>query len=128
MNADMLGLLGAGVALGGWIVWFRLMQRVSVPDNRMPFLLAMAIALALGAAALASGPGLIGKIGAGFALVSGGIYLGLRTQSAQPSTTPVPSVGAPIPDFTLPNEAGESFMLSSISGKPYLLKFFRGHW
>jgi len=37
-------------------------------------------------------------------------------------------VGGPILDFSAPDENGEPFALASLRGRPYLLKFFRGHW
>jgi cytochrome oxidase Cu insertion factor (SCO1/SenC/PrrC family) len=30
--------------------------------------------------------------------------------------------------FAIPDERGEPFDLASLRGRPYLLKFFRGHW
>lgn len=39
-------------------------------------------------------------------------------------TQPVPAVGAPAPDFTLPSTSGADFTLSSLRGKNVLLAFF----
>jgi peroxiredoxin len=38
------------------------------------------------------------------------------------------ALGQPIPEFTAPDAEGQPFALSSLHGRPYLLKFFRGHW
>src|SRR3954468_2738631 len=43
------------------------------------------------------------------------------TASAAP---PVPAVGQPAPDFTLPSTSGEKLTLSTLRGKPVLLAFF----
>jgi peroxiredoxin len=37
---------------------------------------------------------------------------------------PLPAVGAPAPDFTLPSTSGESVTLSALQGKNVLLAFF----
>ena len=37
-------------------------------------------------------------------------------------------IGGPIIDFTVAVANDESFELGSLRGKPFLLKFFRGHW
>ena len=33
-----------------------------------------------------------------------------------------------IPAFSLTDHRGEAFSISELAGKPFLLKFFRGHW
>ena len=38
------------------------------------------------------------------------------------------AVGAPILDFEAPDAEGEPFDLATLRGRPFLLKFFRGHW
>lgn len=41
-----------------------------------------------------------------------------------PAASPVPSVGQPAPDFTLPSTSGDKLTLSALRGKPVLLAFF----
>jgi peroxiredoxin len=38
------------------------------------------------------------------------------------------SVGASLPEFTATDDRGETFAFRAESGRPVLLKFFRGHW
>ena len=45
-----------------------------------------------------------------------------------PGAIAEPVVGAPIIDFTALDDRAVPFELGSLRGKPYLLKFFRGHW
>jgi hypothetical protein len=39
-----------------------------------------------------------------------------------------PALGAPAPDFALPDQTGEVVRLSDFRGAPLLLVFYRGHW
>jgi len=87
-----------------------------------------ALGVALALAALGGGPGWPGGIAAGLALVAGGVFLTLQTLSRQPALVPAVQVGGPILDFSAPDDAGERFDLASLRGRPFLLKFFRGHW
>ena len=128
MGGELLGVLAAGVVVLTGVVWFRLIKAVRVPSNRVAFFAAMGVGVALGIAAFAQGTGVLGGLAAGFAVVAGGAFLGLRLQSTQDVRQPAVGVGRPILDFTAPDERGEPFDLASLGGKPYLLKFFRGHW
>ena len=56
------------------------------------------------------------------------IFPALRLQSRQQPNRPAVAVGEPMLLFSAPDENGVDFDLSSLNGKPYLLKFFRGHW
>jgi cytochrome oxidase Cu insertion factor (SCO1/SenC/PrrC family) len=38
------------------------------------------------------------------------------------------AVGKPAPDFTLKDQNGQDFTLSSLRGGPVLLIFYRGYW
>ena len=82
----------------------------------------------LGLLAFARGPGLAGGIAAGLALGGGGLFLLLQVLGQQSRRTPTVAVGQPILDFTAPDADGRPFALASLRGRPYLLKFFRGHW
>ena len=109
-------------------LWFRRLNAVRIPENRSAFNIAMAAGVLLGVAALVSGPGLLGGVGAVIALVGGGTFLGLGAASKMDSKEPAVKVGAKILEFTAPDAQGEPFELAKLRGKPFLLKFFRGHW
>ncbi len=70
----------------------------------------------------------LGSIAGGIAALLGFAFLGLRPQSSQKPKRPAVEVGGPILGFSAPDENGVDFDLSNLKGKPYLLKFFRGHW
>jgi len=38
------------------------------------------------------------------------------------------NAGNPVPDFTLPDQDGKPFTLSSLRGAPVVLIFYRGYW
>jgi peroxiredoxin len=38
------------------------------------------------------------------------------------------AAGRPAPDFTLRDQDGQPFTLSTQRGKPVLIYFYRGHW
>jgi hypothetical protein len=128
VNGDLLGigsLLVAGVA---WALWLRRVQAVAVPRDRRAFLLAAGSAVALGIGAFSAGTGHLGAVAAGLGIFSGAVYLALRLQSRQDARAPAVKVGEPMPAFDAPDEAGARFDSASLAGRPYLLKFFRGHW
>jgi hypothetical protein len=128
MSGTWLGLAGALLVVATGIVWFRLIAAVRVPANRTPYFATMGVGAALGVAAFVQGTGVVGGVAAGFAIVAGGAFVGLRLQSRQDAREPAVRIGAPILDFTAPDENGQPFALSSLRGRPFLLKFFRGHW
>ncbi len=128
MSGMLLGLAGAALIAAGWAEWFRRLRAVRVPRNRAPFLAVMAAGACLGALAFAVGPGLVGGIAAGVALLGGGAFLGLRAISAQDARTPAVAVGGPVLDFEAADDQDRPFQLASLAGRSFLLKFFRGHW
>jgi len=113
------------VTATSWVIGLRAAR---LSGRRGLAMIGFAIALVLGVLALLTDPGLLGGIAAGVGASAGAIFLGLQTLAGQVPATPAVSVGAPILDFTAPDENGEPFDLASLRGKPYLLKFFRGHW
>lgn len=62
------------------------------------------------------------------AILGAGMLLFFTLISGMPANVPAVKVGAPILDFTARDANGNDFALSSLSGGPFLLKFFRGHW
>jgi cytochrome oxidase Cu insertion factor (SCO1/SenC/PrrC family) len=128
VSGDRLALLALLVALVAGAEFGRRIRRVSVPARRIAFDLAWLAALALGAAAFARGTGWAGALAAGTACALGAVMLLLRLQSAQLALVPRVAVGLPVLDFSAPDEHGRPFSLASLAGRPFLLKFFRGHW
>ena len=128
MSGDLLGLAAATVVVATGVVWFRLVKAVRIPRVRAPYFAAMGLGVALGLAAFVQGTGLFGAIPAGFAILAGGFFLALRLQSAQDAREPAVELGQPILDFAATDDRGGRFELASLRGRPFLLKFFRGHW
>jgi cytochrome oxidase Cu insertion factor (SCO1/SenC/PrrC family) len=128
MNGDLLGFASAALSIGAWAYWMRLMQAVKVPRDRTAFLAVMGVGVVLGIGAFIAGTGIFGGIAAGLGLFAGAMYLGLRLQSAQDKREPAVALGQPMLAFSAPDDSGATFDSAALAGKPYLLKFFRGHW
>ena len=128
MNGSLVGLVGmAMVALPG-IQWLRLMQQVRIPKDTTAFVVTNGSGALLGAAAFALGTGPGGALAAGFAVLGGLGFVALRAASGQARVVPAVAVGGPIVDFSATDDEGRPFALASLHGRPFLLKFFRGHW
>lgn len=127
-TGTLLGFASLAIALANAALFFSRMRRVALPQNRIAHELAWAAALALGLAALWLGAGWLGGAAAALGAFAGGLMLLLRLGSAQARALPAVRVGAPILDFSALDEHAAPFTLSSLAGKPLLLKFFRGHW
>jgi threonine dehydrogenase-like Zn-dependent dehydrogenase len=125
---DALGVIGLMLAASAGALWFRKVVAVEIPEARAPFTAAFAAAAVLGIASFALGNGVVGGISAGLAIALGGSMAGLRAISKQDGKLPAVRVGDRILDFTAPDEDTNAFSLASLSGSPFLLKFFRGHW
>jgi hypothetical protein len=128
VSGPALGILGGLLSLGLAAFWLRRLRQVRIPADRRPFLVGNGVAAGLGALALVLGAGALGSILAVVAILGGATFLGLAAQSAQLPLKPAVAVGEPIIDFTLPDHEGRPFDLAALRGKPFLLKFFRGHW
>jgi len=124
----VLGFLALLLVVGAAVLWFRRAMAVRLPRNRVGFVLAWAGGALLGLVALFQGPGWVGGIPAGLAVVAGGFLTVLTAISAQQVAPDAVSVGEVLRDFSAPDENGQTFELSQTAGRPLLLKFFRGHW
>ena len=124
----MLSFVGLVIVVATGVRWFQLIQNVAIPRNRVGFHLAFAGGAVLGLVGAITGTSWLSTIVGGLAAVAGSMMPLLRLQSGQKSAEPTLSVGEPILAFTALDENGVAFDLASLKGKPYLLKFFRGHW
>ncbi|MDJ0785381.1 MAG: hypothetical protein QNK05_01155 [Myxococcota bacterium] len=123
-----LGFASLAVTLATATAWVVGLRAARLSGRRGLAMLGFAVALGLGVVALLSSPGTLGGIAATFGTAAGAIFLGLQTLAGQVDATPAVAVGGPILDFTAPDDQGKPFDTASLRGKPYLLKFFRGHW
>jgi hypothetical protein len=128
MLGTILGIAGGLLELALSAVWLWLIRRVRIPADLRPTIAAHAVAVALGIAAFVLGASALGQILAALAIIGGIVFLALQTQSRQARLTPAVAVGGSVIEFTLPDHEGRPFDLATLRGKPFLLKFFRGHW
>lgn len=128
MSPTVLAFAALFLIAGSMVLWFRRMKEVRIPANRAPFVAAWLGGAVLAVVALAQGVDWVGGIAAFVAAFAGGLFTLLVAISAQQVAPDALKVGDPLPDFSAPDEHGELFSISSLAGKPVLLKFFRGHW
>jgi len=124
----LLGIAALLLVGISWAWYARAIVAVRVPANRRVYIAVMGLGTLLGALSFAVGNGGPGAVSAGAAVIGGLVFIGLRAISGQDKPKPAVSVGEPILDFDAPDEDGHSFSLASLHGRPFLLKFFRGHW
>lgn len=111
------------------IVWFRLLTAVKIPKNRSIYILLFILSLCMGIASLAIGTeNILASIGAGLAILVSTLYLLTVAIGNQKGGTGKFVVGKPLPVFSAVDENNISFDITTLSGQPILLKFFRGHW
>jgi len=128
MSGQALGFFALALVGATGALWFRRLNQLRAGEVRGLVIGLMGVAAAVALLAFGLGAGLAGGLAAGLALAVSGVFLVLQPFSGQARTQPAVRVGGPILDFTAPNDAGEPFDLASLRGKPFLLKFFRGHW
>ncbi len=110
------------------VLWFRAINRVALPKNRLRYVFTWVVAVLLGVMALSGEPGWLGGVPAALGTFSACLLLFTVLISRQKLATDAIAVGLSIPDFNAPDENGEIFDSSSLSGHPALIKFFRGMW
>jgi peroxiredoxin len=128
MTGSALGLLAGALTLGAGLRWLQLMRQVRLPRHATRYVAASGIAAALGVAAFVLGTGMAGGIAAGLAIAGGVAFMALVAASGQARIAPAVTVGGPVLDFVASDDTGRPFALASLQGRPFLLKFFRGHW
>lgn len=128
MSGAILGFLALLLVAQAGVVWMRLIREVRVAERRPLVLLVILAGMGLGLLAFGRGPGIAGGVAAGLAVGAGVLFLLLQVLGQQSRRAPAVAVGRPILDFSAPDADGRPFQLASLRGRPYLLKFFRGHW
>jgi len=109
--------------------WARGMLQVRISPNITPVRVALLFGAALSLLPFVlAGGGLLLRIACGVAITIVALFMGLDSIATLPSPVPSVGVGSPAPDFTARTSEGDDFSLSSLRGRPVLLKFFRGHW
>jgi len=128
MSGAIFGYLALLLLVQAGFVWLRSIREVRTGERRPLVLLVVLSGMGLAGLAFARGPGVPGGVAAGLALGLGALFLVFQLLGRQSRVVPNVAVGRPILDFTAPDAEGRPFSLSSLRGRPLLLKFFRGHW
>jgi len=123
-----LGFAAFGVAALTMVVWFRQIEQVDIPENRIVFVLFFLSAVALAIGAFVVRTRWFGAIPAVLAIAIGAMFPLTMAISGQEVATTGIQVGQTIPSFKALDRNGEWFDSASLDGKPVLIKFFRGHW
>lgn len=123
----MLGIIGLAIVITTGVIWWRRIQSVTVPRNRTPFFAGFLGGATIGLIGAFQG-GWVSMLTGGVAALVGFSFSALRLQSAQKPNAPTVGLGEKMLAFSAPDAEGVDFDLSTVSGRPYLLKFFRGHW
>jgi len=123
-----LGIAAFGVAALTMVVWFRQINQVDIPENRIVFAIFFISAVALAICAFVMRTRWFGAIPALVAIVIGGFFPFSMTISRQETGTTGIQVGQTMPQFKALDRNGDWFDSASLEGKPVLMKFFRGHW
>ena len=123
-----LGFAAFGVAALTMMVWFRQINQVDIPENRIVFAVFFLSAVALAIGAFMKRTRWFGAIPALLAIVIGGFFPFSMSISRQEVATTGIQIGQMIPHFKALNRHGELFDSASLDGKLVLMKFFRGHW
>lgn len=123
-----LGFAALVLAAGTIWLWFRQVNLVALPEDRTLFVVAFGLAIVLGIAAFVIRTRWFGGIPAVLGIIAAFFMVGTIYISPQQVADNPIKVGDVIPQFVALDDEGERFNSNSLSGKPTLIKFFRGHW
>jgi len=132
MRAAWLAVLSVLLAAGAIVAYVLLIRVPLVRNHPEGYVIAFAVALALAVLGVMRGRGrrwpawiAVGVTGA--LLLAGGWFNFVLARV--PGTGAAVRVGAPAPDFTLPDAKGRPVSLAEFRGKkPVVLVFYRGYW
>ena len=123
-----LGFIALAMAIADVLFWFRQVDLVALPQDTTLFVVAFIAVAVLGIATFIVGTRWFGGIPAVGAIIVGAFLTGTVYISPQKVAENPVKVGDAIPQFIALNDDGERFNSSDLTGKPTLIKFFRGHW
>lgn len=124
----MFGLIAFAIVLANGAVYWPKIKAMRVPLRPVGHQAVMVVGMVVAVLAFVGGPGVLGGICAALALLIGGLFLFMTLASGMPHKVPAVAAGQPFLDFTTKDADGKDFTLSALTGSPFLLKFFRGHW
>ncbi|RMD84410.1 MAG: hypothetical protein D6815_04255 [Candidatus Dadabacteria bacterium] len=116
------------VAAGAWASYWSRIKAHAVPRRPLVHQGAMILALVLAASGLARGPGWLGAVAATGAVAAAAVFLVSTLTSRLPAKPLAVAIGQPAPRFQATDSEGKPFDSQVLAGRPYVLKFFRGHW
>lgn len=129
MSGFELSIISFSIVVSSVFAWGIMIYKFTIPNNRVAFIAAWLVGWSIGVAALVIGTeSLLANIALGFALVISSFCLFTVLIGGQKGGAGQFIVGSPVPALSAPDENDEMFDMASLSGKPILLKFFRGHW
>ncbi len=128
MTGTVLGI-GALLLVAGTLgLWGQRIKHVQIPADRRGFVAGWAGGAVLGIIALTLGGGWVGAVPAIVAALGGTFLSVLIFVSPQAVGDDAIRLGESLRGFTALDENGDEFSSASLTGKPVLMKFFRGHW
>jgi hypothetical protein len=127
-TATLLGIASLLLAAAAIWLWFRQVNLVALPEDRTLFVAAFIGIVVMGLSALVLRSRWFGVIPALLAIIASTFMTATIYISPQQVADNPIKVGDTIPTFVALNDQGERFNSNTLSGKPTLIKFFRGHW
>ncbi len=128
LDPARLAWFSAAVVAAAWAIYWPRIQQHRVPRRPVLFQAAHAAGAVLAVLALVNGPTAGAMLAAVAALLGAGLFLFSSLTSSLPRKQPAVNVGDRYLDFTAKDWEGRDFRLSSLEGRPFILKFYRGHW
>lgn len=129
LTTILWGLLAFAIVRGNRIWYARKIKALRVPRRPLAHQLLAGAGVAVAVFTFTRPLDVIGFLLAAAAAFAGIRFIFTTVSSHIPGRKIAVAPGQPALNFTALNGRGESFTLSSLSGRdPILLKFFRGHW